>query len=192
MFTSDFTDKDDASIWEEFKAGSRPALAYIYFRYAKLLMLYGSKISREGPLVEDCIHDLFYDLWNTRERLGATDSIKFYLFKILKRKLSEALGRQNRMAIDRDAEPIAFDQPVEHKIIEEQVDKDRNSLVENLLKQLNDNQREIIHLKFYAGLKNSEIAELLEMEHQSVKNILFRTITKIRKYLSAHNIGMPW
>ena len=176
MFSSNYTNKDDASIWEDFKAGVRSALSYMYFRYAKLLMLYGRKISEDYQMVEDCIHDLFFELWERRDRLGSTDSIKFYLFKILRRKVTESLRKKKDHIPHEENHFTGFAKPIENQIIDNQTDKDRQALVENLLNQLNDNQREIIHLKFYVGLKNSEIAELLEMEHQSVKNVLFRTI----------------
>ncbi|MEQ6122499.1 sigma-70 family RNA polymerase sigma factor [Reichenbachiella sp. MALMAid0571] len=192
MFSSNYTNKDDASIWEDFKAGDRSALSYMYFRYAKLLMLYGRKISEDHQMVEDCIHDLFFELWKKRERLGSTDSIKFYLFKILRRKITESLRKKKDYISHEESHVSGFARSVENQIIDKQTDKERQSLVESLLLQLNDNQREIIHLKFYAGLKNREIADLLDMEHQSVKNVLFRTITKIRKYLQQHDISMPW
>ena len=192
MFSSNYTNKEDTSIWEGFKSGDRSALTYMYFRYAKLLMLYGIKISEDHQMVEDCIHDLFFELWERRERLGSTDSIKFYLFKILRRKIGESLRKKKDYVPHEESNNTDFTRPIENQIIERQTNQDRQSLVEKLLLQLNDNQREIIHLKYYAGLKNGEIADLLDMEHQSVKNVLFRTITKIRKYINQHDINMPW
>ena len=191
MIPSNYADMDDTFIWEAFKSGERSAFSYIYFQYAKLLMLYGKKICKDEVLVEDQIHDLFLELWTKRKGLGSTDSIKFYLFKVLRRQLTKTLKKEQSLWSEIEEKQLPFSPPIEAQIINIQDHAERNRIVEKLLLQLNDNQREIIYLKYFSNLTNSEIAEIIEIEHQSVKNILFRTITKIRKYLHQQNIKFP-
>lgn len=45
------------------------------------------KICRDEELVKDSIQDLFITLWHSRARLSVSDSIKFYLYASLKRKI---------------------------------------------------------------------------------------------------------
>jgi DNA-directed RNA polymerase specialized sigma24 family protein len=79
----------DLEIWQSFKKGDKIAFAKIYQLHAKSLLNYGVtlRISSNLSVVEDCIQDLFLELWQSRENLADTDAIKFYLFRALKNKL---------------------------------------------------------------------------------------------------------
>ncbi len=190
MFSDSYSTQDDRSIWKSFLNGDRTALSYIYFRYAKQLLVYGYKICRDRELVEDKVQDLFVQLWAKHDGLSETDSISFYLFRCLRRKLAESVKAEKlRYAVG--LEMIEqFSGPFETQMMELEIRSERKKLVEQLLAHLNDNQRDILHLKYSVGLSNAEIAEILGMEHQSVKNAVFRSITKIRKFLVKHNISL--
>ena len=190
MMNSRYSGKDDLSIWRDFIGGNQSALSYIYFKYAKYLLSYGYKICRDKELVEDKVQDLFVQLWAKHERLGETDSIKFYLFRSLRRKLAESV-KADKLRYAVGLEMIdQYSGPFESHLIEIETHSERKKLVEQLLAHLNDNQRDILHLKYTVGLTNNEIAEILGMEYQSVKNAVFRSISKIRKFLEQHQITL--
>src|SRR5690606_8603457 len=77
----------DIEVWNTFRTGNDEAFIFIYTTYFDRLFAYGMRIVGDEHLVEDAIQELFIDLRNQRGRLSPTDSIKFYLFKCLKRKL---------------------------------------------------------------------------------------------------------
>jgi hypothetical protein len=47
----------------------------------------GINVVAAPELVGDCIQDLFIYSWDTKEKSGRTDNIKFYLFTALKRRI---------------------------------------------------------------------------------------------------------
>ena len=49
--------------------GRKAALEKLYRSHAPILLRYGSKFSADWQLVEDCLQDLFIDLWQRREQL---------------------------------------------------------------------------------------------------------------------------
>ncbi|MEL6923598.1 MAG: sigma factor, partial [Bacteroidota bacterium] len=71
----------DLRLWEELRAGKAEALNELYDRYVLLLFNYGSKITTDQGLIEDCIQELFVELWEKREKISSTTSVKFYLLK---------------------------------------------------------------------------------------------------------------
>jgi RNA polymerase sigma factor (sigma-70 family) len=103
----DFFGKTDAEVWQAFKEGNREAYAYIYAAFAPVLYNYGYKIVQDQTLVEDCIQDLFEHLLKSRRNLGDTNSIKFYLFKALRREIIGKLNQSHRgpLATPEDALP---------------------------------------------------------------------------------------
>ena len=61
---------NDAEIWRALRAGEKKALSFFYTKYFNSLYNYGSKISCDAGMVEDCIQDLFAEFWNKREDLA--------------------------------------------------------------------------------------------------------------------------
>src|SRR5438477_8459552 len=82
---------NEFSIWNDFRSGDPSAYSLIYRKYFFALYSYGKKFSSDKELIEDCIQDLFIKIWNNRDNLNDTTSIKYYLFISLKRKLVDAL-----------------------------------------------------------------------------------------------------
>src|SRR5690606_16061393 len=73
--------------WCAFKKGDKKAFSTIYKAHIHDLLNYGYKVTSDRKLIEDSIQDLFLELWQNRERLSETTSIRFYLFKALRYKI---------------------------------------------------------------------------------------------------------
>ncbi len=80
----------NTSLWNTFRQGDREAFQRIYELHARELVSYGYRITSNVQLIEDSLHDLFIELWQSRENLSETDSIKFYLFRSLRNKIQRA------------------------------------------------------------------------------------------------------
>jgi DNA-directed RNA polymerase specialized sigma24 family protein len=85
---------DDVMLWAAFRSGDEKAFITLFDRFSPAMFNYGCKISAERELVKDAVQELFIDIWQSRKRLGDTDSIKFYLFKSLRRKLLRIKEKQ--------------------------------------------------------------------------------------------------
>jgi len=64
--------------------------------------------------------------------------------------------------------------------IEKEEDTEKQDLVKRLLSELNENQREAIYHRFVEGLSCEEIATLMNMNYQSAKNLIHRSIKKLK------------
>src|SRR5690554_6494925 len=90
--------KSDKEIWNDFRKGKNYALSHIYHQHVQSLFRYGRKFSSDDELIKDTIQDLFFDLIRTRENLGETDNICFYLMRSFRRKLAKNL--KNNFPLD--------------------------------------------------------------------------------------------
>jgi len=82
----------DLLLWKSFKSGSESAFIFIYEHNFEMLYSYGRRLTNNEDVIKDAIQDLFIELRKNRENLGDTDSIKFYLFKCLKRRINKELN----------------------------------------------------------------------------------------------------
>lgn len=176
----------DKDIWLAFKQGSRRALDYIFEKYVRLLYAYGGKISKDQALVEDCIQDLFIELWTKRENLSETDNIKFYLMKSLRRKIVRKITEDHRIQtepLQGDDYTVDLEFSVEFHIIQEQSSLEQREQLTKALKQLSKRQREAIYLKFYEKLRYEEIAEMMNLSVKSTYNLIGKAIDTLRKII---------
>ena len=66
-----------STLWNAFRQGDKAAFQQIYGLFSHDLLNYGYRVTNDRLLIEDAIHDLFIELWQSRSNLMETDSIKF-------------------------------------------------------------------------------------------------------------------
>src|ERR1700761_989722 len=174
-------------LWLQFKNGDKDAFAALYRQYSLPLIAYGFRLCPDKDVLKDQIQELFVELWNSRINLSLTHGVKFYLFAALRYKLirfeKTRHTRVRYLSVTTDwASPL--EESIEVTIIEKEVVESRKALLKNALKELTPRQQEVIHLRYYQGFSHDEIAHLLEMNHQSVSNLLHRALVRLRDLIS--------
>ncbi|RYC71752.1 RNA polymerase sigma factor [Spirosoma sordidisoli] len=172
----------DAQIWDDFLLGSQPAYSFMYEKYARMLYNYGYKIAQNRQLTEDCLQDLFLTILETRERLGHTDSIKFYLMRSLRREIVRKLNAQHRFA-DNAEHDVDFKVEFlyEPTWLDSQISKERSEAVLRELNQLPARQKEALFLKFFDNLSYEEIAGIMGIETTSAYKVIYKGIAALQK-----------
>ncbi|MEZ7507133.1 sigma-70 family RNA polymerase sigma factor [Flavobacterium sp. Arc2] len=72
----------------------------------------------------------------------------------------------------------------EGTIFHEDDDHDKEVILNQLkeiINKLSPREREIVYLKYFQNFNNTEISELLDINYQTVRNILGNAIKKLRK-----------
>lgn len=178
---------NEENLWASFKEGSEVAFAQVYNGYFKILFNYASKFSSDRELVKDCIHDLFIELWESRQNLSSTTSIKFYLFKAVRYAMLDKLKSQQKLVLDPDSassDEFEFVLPHESLLISQQLTEERKQQVLTALNSLTVRQREAIFLKFYNDLTYEEIASVMALSVESSYNLIYRALNVLRQKLS--------
>jgi RNA polymerase sigma-70 factor (ECF subfamily) len=177
-------DYKDAELWHRFLNGDNRAFSIIFDQYFDTLYRYGSVITPHKEIVEDSIQDIFIELWQSRARLKQTDSIKFYLFKVLRRKIYRNLDIRMDLHEDMGSYVKDTDDSIEQIIVKEEVSHQRTKSISDTIKLLSPRQREVIELRFYQEFSYEQIAELSDINLQSVHNNMHRALTGLRDRLS--------
>lgn len=176
---------EDLKHWEGMIRGDEHAFGKLYESYFKLLYNYGRKICSERTRVEDCIHDLFVDLWRYRENLSSTTSVRFYLYRSLRRKLVKQ--KESEMWLYDDTSFVdevlrLSTQSQEHEIIEGESKDQKSAKLQKLLNDLSPRQFEALVLYFYDEFSYEEIADILNVNTQSARNLVQRGLMQLREY----------
>lgn len=178
----------EKQLWKLFKNGSEDAYAFIYRKYFPVLYNYGRQFCNSEDGVKDCIQDLFVEIWDRKENLADTDSIKFYLFKALKREIihkqpqRQAIGIENKVFEKGVFEMVL---PLENHLIAQQEEKEKVQRVREAVNGLSDKQREVIFLLFYENMSHRQIADILSVETKTIRNLLWKAMVALRKIVKS-------
>jgi RNA polymerase sigma factor (sigma-70 family) len=176
--------QEEIELWMSFKLGEKDAFDALYQKYAKVLYNYGCKMINDKTLVLDCIHDLFLDLWRLRETISTPDSVKFYLIKSLRNLMIKQNNKSN-FNFESNHETFEFRLPhvldIETEIIAEEKDVELKERLQRAYLQLSPYQKEVLNLRFYEDFTYEEIAKILSINEQSVRNLIQRAIIKLRE-----------
>jgi len=169
--------KNDVLLWQAFKKGDSTAFEQLYKKYFKDLGRYGLRLNPDKDLVEDAIQDVFIDLWRRREFLSDVENVKLYLYRATRNQFNRTIQKD----IFEGSEDInnfldylgtlSFEQ----ESIEIESNQIRTRSIQNAMNNLSNRQAEAIHLRFYQGLSLDEIASLMKIQKQVVKNLLSKS-----------------
>ncbi len=184
---------DDCQLWSDFKQGKSHALSEIYHQHVNALFRYGRKFSNDEGLVKDTIQDLFCDLIRTRNKLGDTDNIYFYLLKALKRKIIREVTKSRKIKhsdFDHAPHEIIMTYSIEEEWIEKERLSENEQYLRNALSKLSNKQKEILYYRFNCELEYAEICEIMGIKYGSARKMVFRAIKSHREILVEVNLSL--
>lgn len=176
----------DQQLWASFLQGDQQAYQNIYALYYQNLYSYGLRKTNEPELVRDCIQDLFVNLWTSRNKLNATNNIKFYLLASLKNLLVRANTYNTRW---QDISANSLNQfQLEFNLESDYIHKENMSLQAKMLMdaldQLTPRQKEVLYLRYFEELSFEEIADLLDISVRAVYKLGYRAIDALKIILN--------
>ena len=152
------------------------AFEEIYQKYASRMLTYALQILKEKEVCEDIIQNIFIDFWSNRET-NTVENLEGYLFRAVKFQIfkyfrdskfsDEDLTRLNLVEVAVSAS----------KILEYQ---DLELAIKNSVDQLPTRCKEIFELSRFEHKTNQEIADLLGVSLQAVKNQISKALSAIR------------
>ena len=177
-------EKDDLTLyWNNFLSGNDVAFAKIYEKMARNLFSFGTTFTSDSDLIKNCIQDVFVRLYQNRAQLTHVDNIKIYLLIALKNALLDSFKKQQVYEKFMDSYEIEeqFETSEEERIIAQEKEMADKKMIDRCLSLLTKRQREIIHYRFVEELSIEKIANLLDINYQSVANSIQKSLKKIRK-----------
>lgn len=175
--------ENDIELWRSLRQGDKLALEKLYYRYIDHLMNYGLKFTKELSMVEDAIQDLFIIIWNSREKLSDTDSVKNYLMGAFRNNLIKNIQQLSKTSHKDDFSQVPFDieATIEQEIILGENQSEKQVKLAEGMKKLSSRQREAIYLRYYEEKDYEEICLLMNINYQSVRNLISTGIKSLKE-----------
>lgn len=157
----------------------------LYEQYYSYLCTTAEHIVRNSSDAEEIVSDVFIKLWNIREKLEITTSIKAYLIRAVRNtalnhlessKLSDSISISDLQLLALDSDyPLG-------RLYEKEILETLNQGI----KTLPESCREIFLLSRNEDLKYSDIAEKLGISVNTVKTQMKIALSRLRETLKAY------
>lgn len=173
--------QDSNLLFQDFLKGNNDAFAKIYELYAKDLYAFGLSMHAKTTLIEDAIQDVFTDIYTRRKNLPEIHNLKLYIMGAFRNRLF-VLSKKEDVFVemtDSNTDTQMQDSDMETWIEKETTDE-KILKVRQLMAKLNIRQREVLYYRFVDELSIEDIASLMNINYQSVKNLIHRTVKKLR------------
>lgn len=173
---------DDKVLCKALKSGDRKAFEAIYRKYSKTLLRYGNGLTIEQQIVQDCIQDLFIELWEGRERQTEIESLKFYLLKSVRYKIMRQL-RNSLLEVLTESETYIESENVEVQRVREETMIHQSRKLSAAIELLPKRQKEAINLRYLQELSNEEVARIMGVNYQSACKFIYTALKSLKEVM---------
>src|SRR4029453_2450456 len=173
----------EMGLMQRLQRNDEEALAALMRMFYDDLYNYACRFTMDRGLVKDCIQEVFISLWQRRETAGAIMSPRFFFLRAIKNKILKTLHknlRETAFSHFHEDYDFFYEFSIEKIIIDKQITEEKAWKIRKTLSLLSQRQKEIIYLKYYQYLDQAQIAELMNISRQSVYNLLYEAIQKLR------------
>ena len=157
-------------------------------KYWQDLFQLACKRLRSKDDASDIVQEVFLSLWNNVQQVEIEDSLGAYLFVSLRNKIFNHYEKQSirlKYLISQPFNPVQSEELIWSNINS----KELQSVVAGEVARMPVKMREIYLLSREQQLSISDIAELLLLAPQTVKNQLHRALERIRESLRKNNMA---
>lgn len=175
-------------LWRNFlKYGDSRSFSVLYDTHVDKLYSYGLHLGYREETCKDAIQDVFYKLYTSRENLGHVDNLGAYLFRSIKNRLIDLVRKKkNTKSIELYEDTFTVNVTILDDIIDAENTFLLKNKVEELLNSLTAQQREAVYLRYMHEMDYNEIGELLNINSDSARKLMFRAMRKLREQTINH------
>ena len=167
----------------------KEAFTTLFHLYKHKLYGYVFRLTESEMLAEDIVQDVFMKLWSDHTSLKNIDNFGSYLFRMSKNQVINHFKRMAHetliMAEIYGQKPSGYND-TQDMIAVKEVEK----LLAEILEKLPAQQKKIYHLSREEGRSHDEIADLLKISPNTVKNHIVQAMSTIRAQLRRHADSM--
>lgn len=150
----------------------------LYLRYWKLLYKEAFKRFQDKEDAEDCIQDVFVTIWNNRHKIIIRETFRQYLYKVLFNKTISAF--REKATLDKFLTNYI---PEQLNSIKTSSGDDELEILYSEINKMPEQMRRAIILSKIEGKSADEIAQLMAIKIQSVRNHIYQGMNRLKKKL---------
>lgn len=157
--------------------GSTDALASLYQETSASVYAYALSVLKNSHDAEDVLHDCYLSIWSAASSYRSSGKPMAWILTVAKNLSLKILRQRNRIESLpeedwKDCLEFATEMTADDKVV-----------LQQCMRVLSDDERQIVVLHAVSGFKHREIAELMDLALPTVLSKYHRAIKKMKAYL---------
>ena len=162
-----------------FKEGNESAFLFLYERFQASLFQRAMLILDNQAEAEDVTAESFVKLWNARNSFESVAAVGGWL-KVTTRNAALDILKHRKIVADTKMTLMNTEDAVENEWTHEDLFAEGLQEIYKQIELLPEKSRKVFKLRYLEGLRNEEIASLLAIHNQSVRDRLSRSLKTLR------------
>ena len=184
--------KSDEALMLQFQTGDLRSFNTLVKRWEKPLLNYCYRMVNDIALAEDLRQEVFLRIYRSAKKYRPTAQFSTWMYRITTNLCLDTLAKQkHRKEISMTPYLESESEGFGEKLVDPSdtpdaavVKKETESRVRSALARLPEDQRVVVIMRHYNGMKFREIAEVLECPISTVKSRMVAGIERLSKMLS--------
>jgi len=181
------TDKEDRLWLKNIAAGDQSAMREFYNAHESRIYAYAVNKLNDTHAASDIVNEVMIAVWEGADRYQAKSKVRSWLLRIAHHKVIDVYRINGRAEMTELDEKLPDDEQV--STLEIIGALENRKYINECMKRLSDNHREVVHLTFFEELTYGDIAVVMGCPEGTVKTRMFhaRQLLKrcLQQYLSA-------
>ncbi len=185
---------NDSALLHQYRSGDRNAISQLIERHSRRVRNYIRMMVKDQDLAEDIFQETFIKAVRVIDEGRYCDNGKFlsWVLRIAHNQVIDYFRnqRQNKSLTESDAGynvlgTLQFaDRTIEDALVSEQIERDIRSLIELLPEE----QREVVRMRYFAGLSFKDIAEQTGVSINTALGRMRYALINLRKMIKEKNL----
>jgi len=177
----------DNHIMQKVSQGDIDQLGLLFEKYRRPLYGYFLNRTRDRTMSEDLVQMVFFRILKYRTKFGGHGQFAVWMYQIARNVMLDALKKKRKQPVSQDLNTlnITDDETGENRFL----GNERLLLLRSALEALPEEQREVLSLSRFQGMKYREIGEIMGCSEGTVKVRVFRAIRALKtKYMELEGV----
>ena len=180
-----YSTMQDKELVALFKEGSQIAFEQLYLRHSHQLITFCKRFLKNQTDAEDIVHDVFFQLLETRDTLNIRSSFSGFIYTLAQNKILYKF-RKSDIHLRFTQYLLLNGKDSTNETEDEIINNDYSKLLNQFIESLPPQQKKIFLLNRIDGYTYKEISELLQISTDNVRNNFFLALKKLKKQLLQH------
>lgn len=183
-YTTLHTGTDDKILLDAIAKGSAQAFSILFDKYWNLVYTNTLTLVRSVPLAEDLTQEIFFKIWETRDKLEDIDNFKTWLYVVGRNRVVSEMRKKVASSGEDRLEELTDRYELPSLELEM---KDTYRLILDGIGYLPKKQQQIFRMSRFEGLSHQQIAQQMGISRETVKWHIVTAINTLKNYLHHQN-----
>ncbi|WP_316819209.1 RNA polymerase sigma factor [Pedobacter nyackensis] len=177
--------EEEKQLLLDIAGGDRHAFTLLFKKYNHYVYSSGRRLTHSDYWAEELVQDIFFKIWQNREKLGGIENFSAYLNRVVR---NHSFNILRQLAQDAKSIDNISSKEIAHTT-DEMIDlKEASVILDQALALLTPQQRIAYDLCHIQGLKYQEAALQMNISYETVHSHMKEAIKKIRIHFKARGV----